>query len=101
VITPFSPTDAWEQQGQPVPDQVLTVINELLTQRFERGKRFRIMQDEVVEQLALQFNIPKSEVFTKHMLDFENIYRNQGWTVSYDKPAYNESYRPYWEFLAQ
>ena len=25
-------------------------------------------------------------------MDFEDLYRKSGWSVSYDKPAYNENY---------
>lgn len=43
--------------------------------------------------------LTKDEIFDNHWLDIEDIYREQGWKVKYDKPGYNEeSFKPYFEF---
>jgi hypothetical protein len=34
----------------------------------------------------------RAEVFSKHYLDFEDVYRKQGWKVYFDRPGFNESY---------
>jgi hypothetical protein len=35
---------------------------------------------------------------TKEMLNFESIYREHGWKVSFDTPGYHESYESSWTF---
>lgn len=37
-------------------------------------------------------------IFAEKWLDVEEIFRQVGWSVSYDNPAYNESYEPSWTF---
>ena len=43
-------------------------------------------------------NYSRKEIFDNHLLDFEDVYRDQGWSVMYDSPAYCESYDPYFLF---
>lgn len=33
----------------------------------------------------------RQEIFDRHWLDFETVYRSAGWDVHFSKPAYNES----------
>jgi hypothetical protein len=42
--------------------------------------------------------VSRQEVFDNQWLDIEDIYREAGWKVSYDKPAYNETYKAYFTF---
>lgn len=80
---------------------VIEVVNELLLQSRT------IYQDTIVQKL-IQRNVGDKDqkeclrfrafIFKEHLLDFEDVYRNKGWNVKYDKPAYNESYEPTWTF---
>lgn len=49
-------------------------------------------------KIAKQLDIKKDEVYDKHYLDFEDIYREKGWIVEYNKPGYNETYSATYEF---
>ena len=42
--------------------------------------------------------LKRADVFSNHWLDVEDIYREQGWNVEYDKPTYNETYDAYFVF---
>lgn len=43
-------------------------------------------------------DVPRNVVFANKWLDIEDIYREQGWRVDYDKPAYNENYQASFTF---
>lgn len=52
-----------------------------------------------MKELLLRMpHVERHQVFEKHWLDIETAYRQAGWEVEYDKPAYNETYGASWEF---
>ena len=98
----ISPQEAKHEKQDVIPDEVLQVVNLLLKERYN-GNRVRIEQREVLEEaLALMCangaHVTRDEFFKRHWLDFEQVYRNVGWAVTYDKPAYCESYSAHWVF---
>ena len=58
----------------------------------------RILQDDIIKGIMGRSNYSRNEIFDNHLLDFEDVYRDQGWSVMYDGPAYCESYDPYFLF---
>ncbi len=93
---PISPVEAMEQQTEQIPDEVFLVFNALIAQNLHKG-RSTVMQTDVVEALVQQ-GFDKKDIYKNHWLDVEDSYRKSGWKVVYDKPAYNESYAPSFEF---
>jgi hypothetical protein len=43
---------------------------------------------------------PSHLIFEKGLLDVETVYERAGWKVTYDKPAYNETYPATFRFVA-
>lgn len=104
-IKPLSPNEALAGKITAIPPFVIAAVNQLLTERFS-GRSCTIRQNEVVElaqkiasETAPTFEaIDKHVFFDRHWLDFEVIYQKEGWSVIYDKPAYNETYEAFWTF---
>jgi hypothetical protein len=94
-IEPIKPRDVISAKVKSIPPQVIEAFNELITERFLVG-RANFNQDEVIERILSKF--PKkrapdrSHIFASHWLDVEDVYRQQGWKVEYDKPGYAETY---------
>jgi hypothetical protein len=81
---------------------------------LKHGTVARFTQDEIVEKLIplVDLNLPdahnlmdnekcnrqRDKIFNDKLLDVEPIFRDAGWTVIFDKPAYNESYSSTFEF---
>lgn len=82
------------------PDEVTQVFNELI-QKYWNGSEATIKQDEIAKLIAKRMGISEKDLFDKHYLDIEELYRQNGWVVVYDKPAYNESYPPIFTFSKQ
>lgn len=94
--TPQQARDAWETT---IPDEVFEVFNTLLSEKYNSNSII-ILQTLVVDQLMLKMPQVKrsEELFERHWLDIEPMYRKAGWDVKYDKPAYNEDFEPSWTF---
>ncbi len=99
-IRPISPDDVVETKKTVVfPPQVIEAWNYLIAKHYLDG-RASIMQDEVVKTLIKYLGLDESDPASRRVcydnkyLDIEDIYRAEGWTVEYDKPAFNETYEP-------
>ena len=84
-----------------IPDAVIIAVNRLIQDKWD-GTKAIIKQDEIMELISSDREDdprPKrSEVYKHHWLDFEDLYRQAGWSVEYDKPGYNEDYDAYFKF---
>lgn len=97
-VKPISPQDLRGQVEHAIHPSMIRAVNVLLT-RFD-GYSLTLTQEEIIEKfLELEPTISEDEIFQKKWLDFEGMYRREGWSVVYDKPGYNESYRPYYTFM--
>lgn len=84
-----------------IPNLVFEVVNELLLTKPRKNNKIIITQDEILKELTGDKDcgrFSRQEVFDNGWLDFEDIYREVGWKVTYDKPGYNENYKPYFIF---
>lgn len=94
----YSPSEAQAHHKSGIPEEVFTVVNELLSEPGDKS-RIVVHQIEVVSRL-LTLGITEVEALKRGWLDIEEDYRDKGWSVTYDKPGYNEAYGPRWIFKA-
>ena len=87
-----SPVEFWPE--------TIEAFNYLIKQNWD-GNKAKFTQDDVVGKILdlklvkatlKVIGIVQEELFRTHQLDVEKLYREQGFTVIYDKPAYNELY---------
>lgn len=95
AITPQE-ARASQAQGKAIPDFVLGIVNALIEKHYKKSGfaiELREITAEILkhEGLTDESQLPKD---WKRWLDFEPVYRSQGWNVFYDKPGYNEDSYP-------
>lgn len=91
MVEPIKPDEVVEQKQKLFPDEVMEAFNELIAENYQNGSA-TFQQNEVVKRIVEKKGCESAEIFKNHWLDVEDVYRNAGWKVEYDKPAYNESY---------
>lgn len=96
MVQPLRPEEMTSAKAAALPQVVIQAFNESITDAWD-GSSATVYKDNIVEKLMLA-GITREEIQSKHMLDVEPIYREQGWKVVYDGPAYNESYRGFYVF---
>lgn len=95
-VKPIRPDEI--PRHRPIPDEVITVFNGLIAEKL-RNDEAVIKQDEVVSRIvALLGRGARAEIFDNGWLDVEHLYREAGWHVEYDRPAYNEDYPATYKF---
>lgn len=82
-----------------IPKQVFDVFNELIAAAGGSKEKTVITQDVVVKRILSKMpDVTRAQVFDRGWLNVEDVYRAEGWTVEYDKPAYSDDYEAYFVF---
>lgn len=89
---PLSPSEAFDLKQKVIPDKVIDIINEMILENFNGGVAI-LQQAELSRRIKAGLGD-----FHQRWLDFEDVYRKQGWKVTYDKPGYNETYPAVFRF---
>lgn len=94
---PCTPDEIGALKGALLPKEVFQSVNELLAEKYTAGSA-RILQNEIITRLMSKMDITRAEIFNRGLLNFEEVYRDYGWKVVYDKPDYNEDYEASFTF---
>jgi hypothetical protein len=100
MVNPITPAEAKKLQASLIPEEVIAVVNELIAKNYAHGYS-RVLQKDIVEKLISDLGCERKEIFEKGWLEIESAYEEHGWKVTYDRPAYNESYEASFTFKAK
>ena len=99
---PYTPTEAREVKKGNLPKEVIETVNYLLAKNISSdSKRVIIYQEDIIEILETKYNMQREDIFANKCLDFEPLYRDYGWEVKYDKPAWDENYKTHFIFTSK
>jgi len=93
----ISPQEIMDNLPNIIPSTIIQAVNNLLSKKF-RGSEVNLKQDEIIAEVRKLSNITREEIFENKWLDFEPIYRDNGWEVEYDKPSRGDTYQAYFTF---
>jgi hypothetical protein len=97
-VKAIKPSDIMDNLDTIIDPAVIQAVNEILKEKF-RGDSVTILQKDIVSRaIKINSKLTSDILYKNHHLDFEPIFRKAGWSVSYDKPGYNESYEASFEF---
>lgn len=101
-MKPITPDEACVTS---LPDGVIEAVNELLKLEGHNSgqkNRFCRLNQSVIEAKIMQcMKLEPHEkhlIYNNHWLDFEEIYREAGWKVTYYKSPYYSTEPSYFEF---
>ena len=97
-VLPITPEEASHEQLNRIPDFVIEIVNNLIVEDFSLCTKSAVVrQKDIIAELR-KLGYTDDTVFSKRWLDIETIYKEAGWNVEYDSPAYNETYSPVFKF---
>ena len=102
-VKPITPDEIVDRKREVIPDFVFEAFNYCIVEEWD-GRSATVGQDEVIDYIMSLIekegikDVERQDLFDKHWLDIEDIYREAGWDVYYDKPAYNETYEATFKF---
>ncbi len=98
IITPISPDEIMDNLDKIIPQYVILSVNDLLKQRFRDTGGVKMTVNEVVAKIQSRHNISKQSLLDNKYLDFEPLYRDNGWVVEFEKPDRDQSFDSYYYF---
>mgnify|MGYP003512507362 CR=1 FL=1 len=97
---PITPAEVVDKKKEQLPNEVIDAFNALIAANITNG-RARIRVEDIITLIKLKLGVTREQVYEKHYLDVEDIYREVGWKVEYDQPGYCESYDATFTFTAK
>lgn len=98
TIKPISPSEVAQEKAKNLPDYVIVIWNKLIAKHWNGYRSFVIQGDVINAVIAQEPCLSRHDIIGNGYLEVEDIYRAQGWDVTYDRPAYNEPYEPTFTF---
>lgn len=86
----ITPQQAIKGKRKRIPADIIEIVNKLIVINME-SRTSSVAQEEIIKA-ALKKGYTREGLFDKGYLDIEDTFRAAGWHVTYDKPAYNETY---------
>jgi hypothetical protein len=109
-MDPINKSEVIASHGKRFWDETIEAFNKLIQDNWD-GSKAIIYQNDVVDLIISKratnsgldsddFNYSRCRelIFAAHQLDIESIYQDKGFKITYDKPAYSESYKAYFIF---
>lgn len=97
-MKPLSPAQVAEKAQTSIPDYIIEAVNNLLVKEYRNGSATISQKDILKEIRRIHSGTNLDVIFDNGWMDFEPTFRKAGWKVTYDKPAYCETYEPSYEF---
>ena len=96
-MKPIKPSEVIALKKTSFPPEVLEAVNELIAKNFS-GRRSEFLMKDAANLIASKMGSPIALVYKEKFLDVEDIYRAEGWLVTFDNPGYNEDYEAKYTF---
>ena len=96
----LTPQEIKKGIGLDIPDFVIESVNKLLAKSCGGNAYAKIKKKDIVTEIIANHpgTVTSDQIHKNGWLNFEPIFREAGWKVSYDKPGFNESYDACYEF---
>jgi hypothetical protein len=79
-------------------ENIIEVFNQHLKKSFDATTGVAVVKQNAVIDDLIKAGYERRQLFDDHLLDIEPTFRAAGWTVDYNKPAYDQTFDAYWEF---
>lgn len=94
---PVSPDEIGAIRHAVIPERVFDMFNELINRNWD-GRKSIVYKRIIMEKILEGTTLSREKVYSNGWLEIDDLYREKGWIVIYNKPSYNEFYEPYWTF---
>ena len=96
MTNPITPNELTEMQRKLMPEEVIKAWNEMIAEAYDGTSADILLGDARtrIRNVCGVYQIPYKENY----LNIEDIYREAGWNVEFNKPDYTESYESFYEF---
>lgn len=107
IVNAITPQEIKRGVGLNIPNFVVKAVNKLLAKECGgiNTTRVTLKKDDVVNEIISSMSgsitLTKEEVINNKWLNFEALYKEAGWNVSFDKPGIGENFDAHFVFSAK
>lgn len=92
-VEPSTPKEVEESANYAIHPAIIQAVNELLKEEYIPGRTVTLLQKTIVKKAkSICKELTERQIFDKHWMDFEPVFRKAGWKVSYNSSAWCETY---------
>lgn len=96
---PISPDVAKLKFYDNIPDIIIDAVNALIIKNYNPNTNSStVKKKDIVNAVIGDDDIKESTIYDNHWLDFEPLYRAEGWDVEFDSPDWDEHYDSFYKF---
>lgn len=100
MVEIITPDEVRKSRKDYIPEVIFNEINKLIVENFD-GVESKVLQEDILKRVCTEeTGLTSDKIFRYHYLDIEDFYKEAGWKVTYDKPAYCENFKAYFIFRA-
>jgi hypothetical protein len=97
MVKPIKPGEVSDRKRSHLPDEIIEAFNDAIASYYYHGEA-NFTQEYIISQIVRR-GIGRKDIEGNHLLQgIEEIYRPAGWIVTFNAPAYNETYMAYYSF---
>ncbi len=96
-IKPISPDEIIESLKTKIPSAVIESVNALLSENY-KGIPITLEKEDIVNHILATSPIIEQQIYDNNWLDFEKIYRDEGWNVKFCSPGVIDTFKSYFLF---
>jgi hypothetical protein len=97
MTSPITPQEVQLKRKKVFPKEIIDVFNSFIILNWN-GQKSVVKQSSIINYIKAKMDITDEEIFDKHYLDIEEIYKEVGWVVEYNKPTWDETFEAYFVF---
>lgn len=93
-MKPIKPDEILDNRENIIHPNIFVVINDMLKKKYTHyNTSVDIKQNDIIKAfLEITPDFKRQQIFDEHHLDFEEVYRQYGWSVKFDQPGWDENY---------
>lgn len=101
-IKPITPEEARNDAKSNIPEFVIIGVNNAIKNHYHKSG-FTIKQKDILAEIMKNApeNMTSDEIFENNWMDFEYLYKNFGWYISYESPDRDENFDSYFKFKSK
>jgi hypothetical protein len=102
MTKPITPDQARKEVLTNIPGFVIDAFNSMIIKNL-KCRTSIVLQKDIINEITCKSNgiYCRDEIFKNGWLDIEDLFREYGWNVIYDKPAYYETYDASFTFTSK
>lgn len=99
MVKPIKPSEIQDLKNAQIPEWVIECVNKIIVDKWNgRQAQFTLKEIMSMVMVAAPEGTTRNQIYDNHWMNFEDLYRREGWEVEFNKAGYNETFDDFFVF---